>query len=256
MGIFVNYPSNIFSSINNTARTIVNANTNVLWITDINICNRGAAPIRFNLQKVRTEGLMLENSCYVASTVNLSNVIYDNGSSGVGATLTNNAPTLTAFSIDGVTPPLNSRILIKDQAISFQNGIYILTTVGNNSIPWVLTRASDYNNINKIQVGDLVAVLNGTLNKNTTWLQNTTVTAIGTSPILFILYTPNSIFLINELEIAPYTTKDIIDITGVIHLEYNVTPYVSDSLRCFSNGYTQVFDCDVNYVQLNELPMS
>jgi hypothetical protein len=123
MGIFVNYPSNIFAGVSNTPQTIVSATTNVLWVTAIIVCNRGAAPIRFNLQKVRAQ----------------------------------------------------------------------------------------------------------------------------TSPV--------TIYYINELEIAPYTTIDIIDTTGGLQLEYNLSPSISDSLVCFSNGYTQIFDCDVCYAQLNQLPV-
>lgn len=254
MGIFVNYPSNIFAGINNIPQTIVVADTNVLWITAIIVCNRGAAPIRFNLQKLRNQGLVLENTCYVATTANLT-AIYSNGTFGVGATLTNSG-TLGIFSIDGISPPINSRILIKNQTNTFQNGIYKLTTVGNISIPWVLTRSTDFDSPSKIKNGDLVPVTHGLVNINKRWVQTGTVTIVGTDPIIFDLYSPITIFYINELEIKPYTTIDIIDITGVLQLEYNLTPYVSDSLVCFSNGYTQLFDCDVCYAQLNELPIS
>lgn len=48
---------------------------------------------------------------------------YSNGAAGVGATLTN-AAAMAAFSIDGFTPSVNDRVLIKDQAAQEQNGIY------------------------------------------------------------------------------------------------------------------------------------
>lgn len=253
MGIFVNYPSNIFASLKHIPTNIVSANSNVLWVTDINICNRGAAPIRLNIQKTRVEGFV-SKTVYAASTVNIPNVIYNNGTNGVGATLTNNSPTLTTFTIDGTVPLINSRILIKDQVSPLQNGIYTVTTAGSNSIPWVLTRATDYNKTSQIHTGDLIFITNGSLNTNTKWNQTSTVTIMGTSIITFLVNIPSSVFLINELEIKPYSTIDLIDTTGVIHLQYNNSPYISDSLVCFSNGYTQLFDCDVNYVQLNELP--
>lgn len=254
MGIFVDYPSNIFARLKDIPTTIVTASSNVIWVTSIVVCNRKADPMRFHLKKIRTQGLDLENACYGATTSNLT-VIYNNGTSGMGATLTKTGP-LAVFTVDGLTPALNARILVKNQSNAFQNGIYTLTTIGNGSIPWVLTRSTDYNVASKIHNGDLIPVNNGTINSNTMWSQTSTIITIGISPITFIQDVPTTIFYVNELEIAPYNTVDIIDITGVLNLEYNRTPYVTDSLVCFSNGYTQVFDCEVCYAQLNELPMA
>ena len=69
-------------------------------------------------------------------------VTYNNGSSGVGATLTN-AGTQAAITIDGVALSLNDRVLIYKQTDQTQNGVYTVTTVGDGSTNWVLTRATD-----------------------------------------------------------------------------------------------------------------
>lgn len=67
--------------------------------------------------------------------------------------------------------------------------------------------------------------------------------------------TPISTFIINEFEIEPFDTIDIVKSKELqILLKYNRTPTIRDSLNCFSNGYTQVFDCEITYTQLNELP--
>ena len=60
----------------------------------------------------------------------------------------NNTGTITAgsngaFSIDGVTPSQNDRILLKDQSTATQNGLYRVTTVGDGSTAYVLTRTPD-----------------------------------------------------------------------------------------------------------------
>jgi hypothetical protein len=254
MGTFITLYSPIFKDLANTHTTIATADTNVLLIKSINITNKGAAPIRFNLIKSRTEGVT-NIVCYGATTADLPTVIYNNGSSGVGATITNNSVSLTAFSIDGLSPPVNSRILVKNQSTAYQNGIYTLTTVGSNSIPWVLTRATDYNKVTQISVADLVFITNGTLNGNETFKQTATVTAIGTSPIIFIKNVPSEIALINEFEIKPYVNTNVICTTGVLSLEYNSRPFISDRLICFSNGYTQLYNCNVEIIQLNELPI-
>ncbi len=254
MGIFVNYPSNIFPGLSNIPKAIVTANTNVLWVTSIIICNRGPAPIRFNLQKMRTQGLTLEKLCNSATTANLG-ATYSNGITGIGATLTNNGA-FVPLSIDGLTSSLSDRVLVKDQTSSFQNGIYSVTRTGSSSVSWLLTRTTDFDTVSKIKAGDAVSVSDGTVNVNTNWIQTSNVVTMGTSPITFITNPTANIYYINELEIAPYKTVDIIDITGPLNMEYSITPYASDKLVCFSNGYTQIFDCEVVYAQLNELPTS
>lgn len=81
-------------------------------------------------------------ACRVTTTAALT-VTYANGSSGVGATLTN-AGAQAAISIDGVSLSAGDRVLVKDQASSFQNGIYSVTTVGTGATNWVLTRTTDF----------------------------------------------------------------------------------------------------------------
>jgi hypothetical protein len=128
-------------------------------------------------------GLDFKNPCVAATTAALT-VIYSNGVAGVGATLTN-AGTQAAFSIDGQTPIATSRVLIKNQASTFQNGIYTVTVVGTGATNWVLTRSLDYNTAAQIGPGDLVPVTTGTVNANTLWLETSIVTTIGTDPITF-----------------------------------------------------------------------
>lgn len=253
MGIFVDYKSNIFSGINNSPTTIVNATENVLWVTALIICNRGAQPIRFNLQKVRRQGSFLEIGCVLASTLSLT-ASYNNGAMGLGATLSNSG-TLAAFSIDSVTPPINSRILIKNQTTTYQNGIYQVTTVGDSSTPWVLTRTSDFDTPTEINVGDIINVSKGTINTNTQWEQTSSVTTIGTDPITFIANISSTINYLNEFQINPYSTVDIMEFIDTLNIVYSTNPYINDKLVCFTNGYTQVFDCEVVYAQLNELPL-
>ena len=255
MGIFVSPDSNIFKGLSNNQTTILTADAHVIEVTSINVTNTTPAPIRFNLLKVRTQGITTRN-CYASTTANLPNIIYDNGLTGIGATITNNASTLTAFTIDGVTPALNSRILVKNQTSTFQNGIYVLTTVGSNSIPWVLTRSNDYNKPAQINKGDLIVTQAGTLNGGVIFVQTEIVTIIGTSPILFIVNTSFSSVIKNEFEIPPYANINVLQDTGLLRLQYNLTPYMSDQLVCFSNGYTQLFDCNIVYLELNETPLN
>jgi hypothetical protein len=130
-----------------------------------------------------TAGLEFKNSVVAASTGALT-VTYANGTGGVGATLTN-AGAQAAFSIDGQSPIVSDRVLIKNQASTLQNGIYTVTDVGSGVTDWVLTRGTDYDQILEIHPGDLIPVENGTANASTLWLQTATVASIGTDAITF-----------------------------------------------------------------------
>lgn len=118
-----------------------------------------------------------------ASTAALT-VTYANGSSGIGATLTN-AGAQAAFSLDGAARPVGTRVMIKDQASGFENGIYQVTTAGTGATNWVLTRTSDFDEIGEMGVGVMVAVAAGTVNGATLWEQTATVAVIGTDTITF-----------------------------------------------------------------------
>lgn len=128
-------------------------------------------------------GFNFENSCVAATTANLT-ATYSNGASGVGATLTNSGA-LAAFSVDGQTPSVGARILVKDQSTQTQNGIYVVTVAGSGSVAWVLTRADDYDTPSQINSGDIVPVSSGTQNAGSLWRQTATVTTVGSSNITF-----------------------------------------------------------------------
>lgn len=125
---------------------------------------------------------------YAATTTNLVGT-YANGAAGIGATFTITAT--GAFTLDGTTPPITSRILIKDQTSGFQNGIYNLTVTGGVAVSPILTRALDYNTPASINAGDLIPVINGTVNAGTTWLQTATITTIGTDSLTFVEWAYN-----------------------------------------------------------------
>ena len=107
------------------------------------------------------QGLDAKPSTRVATTANLA-VSYSNGTAGVGATLT--ASSNGALSIDGVSPVVNDRILVKDQSTAAQNGIYVVTTVGDGSTAFVLTRATPEDQPAELSGGSFIFVEEGTAN--------------------------------------------------------------------------------------------
>lgn len=122
---------------------------------------------------------------------------YLNGVGGIGATFTTTAT--GTFTVDGVTPPLGARILIKDQSSGFQNGVYTITTLGIVAVQTVFTRASDYNTPSDINNAGLIPVINGTVNALSSWQQVAAVTTIGTDSLVFTGFTANpSLYLLKS----------------------------------------------------------
>jgi len=120
-----------------------------------------------------------------ASTLNLT-ATYANGTNGVGATLTNAQTPQTILSIDGTAPAVGSRILIKNQTSTFQNGIYAVTNAGSASTNWVLTRATDFDTASQMTQGKTINVITGNANAASGWmLTSASVTAVGTSAVTF-----------------------------------------------------------------------
>ena len=130
------------------------------------------------------QGLSWKEAVAAATTADLGTVVYANGSSGVGATLTNGG-TQAAFTVDGYTASVGDRILVKNETNQTYNGIYTVTTVGSGSTNWVLTRSLDSNTGAEI-FGEAVYVDGGTAQKNTGWTQTTSGTiTVGTSNIVY-----------------------------------------------------------------------
>ena len=109
------------------------------------------------------QGLDTKPSCRLATTVNLAST-YNNGTAGVGATLT--ASSNGALSVDGVTPSVADRILVKDQTTAAENGIYVVTTVGTGSTAFVLTRATPEDQPSELSGGAFVFVEEGSIGSN------------------------------------------------------------------------------------------
>ena len=127
----------------------------------------------------------------VPSTTGNLTATYNNGTAGVGATLTN-AGTQTAFTPDGVVAQVGDRILIYNQTNAFENGVYTVTTVGSGSTNWVLTRATDADSYglkdtDALGNGDAFFVTSGNTGAGETYVCNTAGTiTFGTTAITFV----------------------------------------------------------------------
>lgn len=142
-------------------------------------------------------GLSFHESCLYATTTALPSFAYADGPTpatpGIGATIT--ATANGALSIDGFTPTVSTRVLIKDETSTNApyNGAYTVTTVGSGSVKFLLTRTTDYDTsgtgTNEIAGGDFFLITAGTVNANTAWVQQTPLPiTVGTTSLTFIQF--------------------------------------------------------------------
>jgi hypothetical protein len=137
---------------------------------------------------LNTFGFITYPAVIAATTANLT-ATYNNGISGVGATLTNSG-SQSAFAIDGLTGVENMPYLVKSQTTPAQNGIYTLTNTGSGSTNWVLTRAIYFNSSVNILNDGIVYVLYGNTQASTIWQDTFSGSiTVGTTAINYSAWT-------------------------------------------------------------------
>ena len=180
-----------------------------------------------------TQGISYHEPVYVESPNSVGNLTatYNNGASGVGATLTN-AGTQVALTIDGVLTTVGMRVLIYNQTNQTENGVYTVTVVGTVSTNWVLTRATDANTYgirdpNALGFNDAFFVQAGSTGAGETYVVTTSgVIVFGTTPITFAQISSAQIYSAGTgLNLTPATTFNISN-TGVTAASYGTASQV------------------------------
>jgi hypothetical protein len=119
-----------------------------------------------------------------ATTANID-ATYNNGTAGVGATLTHNTNGAFPSTAGGATGwSVGKGILVKNQTNKAQNGRYFVSDMGSVSTPYVLTRCGYCDEANEIP-GSYIFVQSGT-NAGTGWIQvveDPTTFVVGTDDI-------------------------------------------------------------------------
>ena len=129
------------------------------------------------------QGLSTKPSAVVATTTALPTNTYNNGSSGVGATLTGVATGV--LTIDGHMVALDEYILVKNETAGANNGLYKCTVAGATGVAYVLTRAVEMD-VSTEYVGAFIFIEQGTTNVSSGWVcTNTTAPTVGTTAITF-----------------------------------------------------------------------
>jgi hypothetical protein len=178
------------------ASGVLDTDLNSVAGTDTTLAS--AKAIKTYVDTIAAAGIHYHTAVRVESPINL-NAAYNNGTSGVGATLTNSG-TLAAISIDGIALNLNDRVLIYNQSNATHNGVYYVSTVGDGATAWVLTRTTDTDSYgasdpDSLGEGDAFFVLEGNTGAGELYVMNTSGTiTFGTTNITFSVIAETAVY--------------------------------------------------------------
>jgi hypothetical protein len=144
-------------------------------------------------------GLLYKQAVQEATTSNLPPYGYNNAAGTITGAINVSLGQLT---VDGVTVTPGDSVLVKNESSSAFNGIYVCTVNGSEN-NFSLTRRSDFNTATNLVTGQTVSVIQGAVNKNTTWFLTTSGTiTIGSTPLTFALQLPANLFTTNAAGLA------------------------------------------------------
>lgn len=161
---------------------------------------------------------------------------YNNGTAGIGATLTRSSNGTTG-TIDGITAAnlmAGDYILVKNQAAQLQNGVYSVTQQGTASLPYILTRVTEADTTAELDDLVVTAAL-GTTNKGIPYGQQTNNPVIGTNNIVF---TATGIYMRQQTS----GTQAIGQIPYYTATALTLTKGDADFVRNVTGGSTKIYN--------------
>jgi hypothetical protein len=161
------------------------------------------------------EGLDVKASCLLATTAALPAYTYNNGISGIGATITANAVGL--LSVDSTAVVANARILVKNESSANEpyNGIYVVANTGNATTAFQLIRSTDFDNgapSGEIP-GAFTFIETGASNADSGWVCTTNnPVAVGVTPIVWTQFSGAGAYMAGQgLDLIGGTFNALVD---------------------------------------------
>lgn len=145
------------------------------------------------------------------------------------------------LSVDGNSPIVGNRILVKNEVAQTNNGIYSVTATGSGIAAYVLTRVSDYNSSSNVIPGEATYVINGATLADDWWALTTsapiTVGGGGSGSNLTYVETNATAGGVTSIIAGTGLTGGTITTTGTIALS---TPVViaNGGTATTTGGYT------------------
>lgn len=186
LGSASKYPKNIFiSNASGSGHGLIFVNQSNSHLSSLSIKNDRLSISSFKSSSVdsntKYDNILIRKESVRASTVDEIDSSYDSNN----YTLTSSSNGV--ISIDGISDfALNQRVLVKDQTTASENGIYIVTTLGDSNNPFVLTRSNDLSSGIDFS-GIFVESLEGTINSNKIFYStsNTTNSILDTDGLIW-----------------------------------------------------------------------
>jgi hypothetical protein len=157
---------------------VVNGETTTNNITAVNAANSIVNLATTIPTRIQTAlDLKLNASAYSAAGISVKTPV-------VAATVgpITLASTFATSIIDGVTLAVGNRLLVKNQSTASENGIYVIS-----ASPTVPVRAGDFDTSGEINNG-YVLVNGGTTQLGSGFIVQSSVTTVGTDPIVFVQF--------------------------------------------------------------------
>jgi hypothetical protein len=151
-------------------------------------------------------GFTVHPSVVYATAAALPANTYNNGALGVGATLT--ATVNGALSVDGNAVTTSQRILVQNEVASANNGCYTVTQTGSGILPYILTRATDFDTAGAGEIANnayFFTTAGATHAGSAFILSQTAAITVGTTALPFTLFA-------DQLN---YVGSTNIDVTGL-----------------------------------------
>lgn len=156
------------------------------------------------------ESVRFATTAALAANTRTSNVLLADANGALGV-------------IDGVTPVVGDRCLVKNEGTGANNGLYTVTTLGSGGSKWSMTRATDADSSAEVTSGLVVEIEEGTVNAGRVYeLTTANPITLNTTALTFSAFAPGLVQTTDtRLAPTPTAAAKILYDTGAAYAETN-----------------------------------